>query len=127
MRITKVNIHHRTIAGLGSYPPVDRDFRRRAHRVRGAAEATAPRDTGAYAGSIHVERLEPHGYRIIADVGHAQYVEWPTDPHVIRPRTAQALYWPGAAHPVARVQHPGTSGQHTMSRALSQAHGRSHT
>jgi hypothetical protein len=25
----------------------------------------------------------------------------------IRPRRKKALYWPGARHPVARVQHPG--------------------
>jgi len=28
-------------------------------------------------------------------------------PHVIRPRFKKALFWPGAAHPVKHVKHPG--------------------
>ena len=28
-------------------------------------------------------------------------------PHVIRARNAKALYWPGAKHPVVKVNHPG--------------------
>lgn len=28
-------------------------------------------------------------------------------PHVIRPRAGRALFWPGAAHPVKQVRHPG--------------------
>ena len=31
-----------------------------------------------------------------------------TSPHVIEPRTAGALFWPGASHPVKRVNHPGS-------------------
>lgn len=31
-----------------------------------------------------------------------------TAAHVIRPRHARALFWTGAAHPVARVNHPGS-------------------
>lgn len=31
-----------------------------------------------------------------------------TKPHEIRPSSKKALSWPGAAHPVKRVQHPGT-------------------
>ena len=31
-----------------------------------------------------------------------------TPPRTIRPRRARALYWPGAAHPVRSVQHPGS-------------------
>lgn len=28
-------------------------------------------------------------------------------PRVIKPKTAKALFWPGAAHPVKQVNHPG--------------------
>lgn len=28
-------------------------------------------------------------------------------PRVIKPKKAQALYWPGALHPVKKVNHPG--------------------
>lgn len=31
-----------------------------------------------------------------------------TGPHTIIPRTKKALFWPGAAHPVKSVQHPGS-------------------
>ena len=31
-----------------------------------------------------------------------------TRPHTIRPRRKKALFWPGAAHPVGAVKHPGS-------------------
>lgn len=31
-----------------------------------------------------------------------------TPPRTIRPKRRKALYWPGAAHPVAKVNHPGS-------------------
>ncbi|MCY4548123.1 MAG: phage virion morphogenesis protein [Defluviicoccus sp.] len=31
-----------------------------------------------------------------------------TRPRVIRPRHKRALFWPGARHPVAKVEHPGS-------------------
>lgn len=42
------------------------------------------------------------------DDPRGEMVEFGTRPHVIVPRRAGALYWRGAAHPVGRVQHPGT-------------------
>jgi hypothetical protein len=42
------------------------------------------------------------------DCNYATDVEMGTSPHVILPRNKKALYWPGADHPVARVNHPGT-------------------
>ena len=39
--------------------------------------------------------------RIQHDGGH-------TGPHEIIPRFKQALYWPGAKHPVKKVNHPGS-------------------
>ena len=41
---------------------------------------------------------------------YAEYFQFPTRAHTIRPRSAQALFWPGAAHPVREVRHPGTPG-----------------
>lgn len=51
---------------------------------------------------------------------HWADVEFGTLPHVIRPRVAKALYWPGADHPVAVVHHPGTPEQAVMRGALYQ-------
>jgi phage virion morphogenesis protein len=31
-----------------------------------------------------------------------------TGPHVIKPKRANALFWPGARHPVKSVNHPGS-------------------
>ena len=42
------------------------------------------------------------------DCNYATDVEMGTAAHVILPRNKKALHWPGADHPVARVNHPGT-------------------
>lgn len=41
-------------------------------------------------------------------VEYGQFLEEGSPPHEIRPRDKKALYWPGADHPVRRVQHPGS-------------------
>lgn len=38
---------------------------------------------------------------------YGPYIEKGTGPHVIVARSAKALYWPGARHPVRKVKHPG--------------------
>jgi hypothetical protein len=47
-------------------------------------------------------------YAIGTDDERGPMMEFGTRPHVILPREAGALWWPGAAHPVGRVSHPGT-------------------
>jgi hypothetical protein len=42
------------------------------------------------------------------DCNYATDVEMGTSAHVIRPTNKKALFWPGADHPVAKVNHPGT-------------------
>lgn len=54
------------------------------------------------------------------DCNYATDVELGTPPHVILPRNKKALYWPGAAHPVARVNHPGTHAYPYLRPALFQ-------
>lgn len=46
----------------------------------------------------------------------AEFVEWDTRPHVIRPKTARSLRWYEDGVPVfaAEVHHPGTQGVHMM-------------
>lgn len=48
----------------------------------------------------------------------ARFVIHGTRPHEIRPKTAKALFWEGAAHPVARVMHPGTRPNDFVRRAI---------
>lgn len=56
-----------------------------------------------------------------SSLNYASWVVSGTRPHQILPRTAQALFWPGAAHPVRAVQHPGTKPNPFMQTALEAA------
>lgn len=51
-------------------------------------------------------------------VKYAMYVHEGTSPHVILPINGKALMWPGATHPVKRVNHPGSKGNPFMPRIL---------
>ncbi|HEX3721247.1 MAG TPA: hypothetical protein VHV31_00555 [Nitrolancea sp.] len=49
---------------------------------------------------------------------YAPLVEFGTRPHRIEPKDKQALYWPGADHPVRFVNHPGTRPNPYMERIM---------
>ena len=89
--------------------------------VQNEARRRAPVDTGRLRSSI-VSRAEGGGrslgYVVGSNVNYAAAVEFGTAPHVIKPRYKQALYWPGAAHPVASVNHPGTKAQPFLRPAI---------
>lgn len=89
--------------------------------VQNEARRRAPVDTGRLRSSI-VSRAEGGGrslgYVVGSNVNYAADVEYGTAPHVIKPRYKQALYWPGAAHPVASVNHPGTRAQPFLRPAI---------
>ncbi|MFJ8144684.1 HK97-gp10 family putative phage morphogenesis protein [Streptomyces sp. NPDC096048] len=89
--------------------------------VQNEARRRAPVDTGRLRSSI-VSRAEGSGrsvgYVIGTNVNYAAAVEYGTSPHVIKPVNKRALYWPGAAHPVAQVNHPGTRAQPFMRPAI---------
>jgi hypothetical protein len=55
------------------------------------------------------------------NVEYAADVEYGTAPHVIYPKDKKALFWPGAAHPVAKVNHPGTRPYPFMRPAVAMA------
>jgi hypothetical protein len=69
--------------------------------------------TGALLASVRQE-----GTRAYIGSDHWHFVEYGTDPHVIRPVTKEALWWEGARHPVRRVRHPGIREYAPMRRAL---------
>jgi HK97 gp10 family phage protein len=89
--------------------------------VQNEARRRAPVDTGRLRSSI-VSRAEGSGrsvgYVIGTNVNYAAAVEYGTSPHVITPKNKRALYWPGAAHPVAKVNHPGTAAQPFLRPAI---------
>ncbi len=69
--------------------------------------ATVPFRTGRLLQSFIPEfgRLQS---RWSPTVKYAIFVHEGTKPHVILPVNKKALYWQGAAHPVRKVNHPGT-------------------
>lgn len=64
------------------------------------------RDSGRLASSLHYQ-MEGDTLLFGTNVEYAEYQQLGTDPYDIRPKSAKALAWPGAAHPVAVVHHPG--------------------
>ncbi len=80
--------------------------------IQNDAKERAPYRTGNLRRSIHSE-LESVGAtsamaKIGTDVEYARAIEYGTAARVIVPTNKKALYWPGADHPVRRVNHPGT-------------------
>jgi HK97 gp10 family phage protein len=99
--------------------------RRTGIRVQNEARRRAPVDTGRLRSSI-VHRVEERGTRFYdvsvgTNVNYAEDVEKGTRPHRIYPRNKKALYWPGAMHPVAYVDHPGTRPQPFLEPAIAMA------
>lgn len=89
--------------------------------VENRAKQLCPVDTGRLRSSI-VHRIDGagrvSGITVGTNVSYAADVEYGTAPHVIAPRNKKALFWPGAAHPVAKVNHPGTKAKPFMRPAL---------
>lgn len=88
--------------------------------ILGDAQQLVPKKTSRLHDSL---RAEVHGKVLRVgslDVNYSTYVEMGTPPHVIMPRNKKALYWPGAAHPVAKVNHPGAEPQPYLRPALLQ-------
>lgn len=92
--------------------------------VQNEARRRCPVDTGRLRSSI-VHRVDGSGrvsgITVGTNVSYAADVEYGTAPHVILPKNRKALYWPGAAHPVSKVNHPGTKAQPFMRPALEMA------
>ena len=66
-------------------------------------------DTARLRRSITVDADSSH-VRVGTNVEYARIHQLggKTKPHVIRPRHAKGLFWPGAQHPVKAVKHPGS-------------------
>lgn len=99
-----------------------RDFLNRATQtVRSHAVDESPVDTGRLRASHHAEVQAgplPMWGRVGPNVAYGVMVHEGTRPHVIRPSGKRALFWPGAAHPVRSVNHPGTKANPWLERAL---------
>lgn len=93
--------------------------------VQGHVQDATPKITHNLESSIRRENVGAFSSKIYPDEGiapYAYYVLKGTRPHIIDiyPVNAQALFWPGADHPVKHVQvhHPGTEGNPFMDIGL---------
>jgi hypothetical protein len=76
--------------------------------IRDDAKAIVHKKSGRLADSIIAEVVAKVLRVGSTDVDYSVDVELGTAPHVINAKPGSALYWPGADHPVKRVNHPGT-------------------
>lgn len=51
-------------------------------------------------------------------VDYGEILEEGSKPHTITPKNGKSLYWKGAAHPIKKVDHPGTKGFKTIENVL---------
>lgn len=57
--------------------------------------------------SPRIVSIESAAVTVGTDRPYAAAHQFGSKPHTIRPRSKRALFWPGAAHPVGVVHHPG--------------------
>lgn len=78
--------------------------------------AWAPRKSGsnpllkksrALQQSIRIVSVTDTAVVVGTDRKYAAFHQLGTRPYTIRPKNKRALFWPGAAHPVKKVNHPG--------------------
>ena len=72
------------------------------------AKNEAPKKTGKLRKSLKARKSRAFTYQITEGVFYGVFVRKGTAPHDIFPVKKKALFWPGAAHPVKHVRHPGT-------------------
>lgn len=87
-----------------------------AMMLEGEAKANASwKDRTAHARqSIKGTSTGGNGTYIVSLAHGVEYggiLEEGSKPHIITPKNGMALYWRGAAHPVKKVNHPGTTGK----------------
>lgn len=87
------------------------------------AQSEAPVDTGHLKSSIGPPVTSEMMTKVASHADYSKPVHDGSGPHVITPKAKKALYWPGAAHPVRRVNHPGNRANPYMLRGLANARG----
>ncbi|MET9517418.1 HK97 gp10 family phage protein [Streptomyces sp. NPDC002994] len=112
----------RLVVNSGWPDEVDDATTRYLHKLGPEIENDAKRfaavDTGLMRSRIYHEVNRGELRVGVRNVDYWMTVEFGSAPHVIVPNTKKALHWPGAAHPVARVNHPGTPVQPFLRPAL---------
>lgn len=86
------------------------DFKAGVEDMVDCVKRAAPVDTGALRSSI---RASVGSFEAVISTNTGEeypgILEAGSGPYRIRARSAQALFWEGAAHPVKEVNHPGST------------------
>lgn len=77
---------------------------------------------GTLRDSIQADQQDDNAWTVGTDLEYAVWVHEGTEPHTIEGNPW--LYWPGAEHPVRRVEHPGYEGNPWFDHALDDVEGR---
>lgn len=88
--------------------------------MKASIVANTPTKTGALRSSIHGITVGLES-RLYTDSPIAGILEDGAAPHSIFPVSKKALYWKGAAHPVAWVNHPGVKATHFFTKGAEEA------
>lgn len=93
--------------------------------LEATARRESPIDTGRLkaAHRTSVDKLRLRG-EVTNVTKYATAVHEGSSPHVIRPRRKKALSWPGARHPVKKVNHPGFKGDPWFERTVKKKRGK---
>lgn len=99
------------LASLGKRAFNDASLRPAPWASKANGQPSRLRDTGTLAKSIRLTTATNRGLTVGSDRDYAaiHQLGGKTAPHKIRPKNGKALFWPGAAHPVAFVNHPGST------------------
>jgi hypothetical protein len=111
------------IANLAQYPSISAPILQRA---LSASQAVLAKNTNGSTVPIRTGFLVNHFQWVMTTfkgswyptASYARFVEFGTAPHRIAPVDREALYWPGASHPVRSVMHPGTRPNPFMERIV---------
>ena len=92
-----------------------------AQSIQAIAKGLVPRQTGALADSLAVERIGPCNWQVIADVPYAAAVHEGAAAHEITAKNVKVLRFPSKAGKIVftpRVNHPGNQPNPFLERAM---------
>jgi HK97 gp10 family phage protein len=96
---------------------LDTAIRKTIFKIESRAVKNAPVKTGRLRASVYTTFAPMQG-EIGFNANYAEFVHDGTEPHLIFPKSRQALFWKGASHPVKSVMHPGTRANPFLRKAV---------
>lgn len=97
------------------------DISRKLGRVALKTQAIIKKDmpviTSRARNSVVISKNEDGTWVVGSNLSYMPFIELDTQPHIITPKNKKALSWVGAAHPVKKVMHPGTTGKFIFLKA----------